>query len=313
MSCILYNAFRSTAIKHIFKTGPAAGLRAILLGALALMLIMLDHRSAYFHRIRSELSVVAAPFQMLVDAPIKWVHWLGTSVTAQRHLLEDNARLRAHELLLESKLQKLLALERENAQLRELLKSTTEVAGRVIVAQLLAVDLDPSLQQIVLDKGSRKHVYVGQPVLDAYGVMGQVINVGPLTSKILLATDTRSAVPVQDYRNSIRSVAVGLGASGKLALINVPNTSDIKVGDLFVTSGLGLRFPVGYPVGSVSKVEHVPGRRFAVITLIPAAHLDQTRQVLLVWPSKVSLVKAVRKQLNKTISSIVSVHKREKK
>lgn len=273
------------------------GLRALLFLLLAIVLMVMDHRSPGFHRFRSHLSVLVVPIQVLVNAPIKWIHWLSTGVTAQQHLLEENAALKAHALLLESKLQKLLVLEHENAQLKGLLKSRSRIAGRVKVAQLLAVDLDPVVQQIVLDKGSRDHVYSGQPVMDAYGVMGQVLDVGPMTSKILLITDLRSAVPVKDYRNGLRAIAVGLGTSHRMALIHVTDTVDIKVGDLFVTSGLGLRFPVGYPVGVVSNIKKGLGRRFVTLTLIPSAHLDQTQQVILVWPNQPALTKAVRAQL----------------
>ncbi len=273
------------------------GFRAFLFVLFAIVSMVMDHRSSEFHRFRARLSVVILPVQVLVNTPIKWAHWLGTSVTAQQRLLEENARLRAHELLLESKLQKLLVLEHENAHLKELLKSTVRIAGRVKVAQLLAVDLDPTVQQIVLDKGSHDHVYLGQPVLDAYGVMGQVVDIGPMTSRILLITDPRSAIPVKDYRNGLRAIAVGLGASQGLALIHVTDVVNIKVGDLFVTSGLGLRFPVGYPVGVVSNIQKVSGRRFVTVTLIPSARLNQTQQVILAWPNQQALTKAVRTQL----------------
>lgn len=271
--------------------------------------MVLDQKAIFFQKIRSDLSVVVLPIQYLVDVPIKTVHWIVSSVTSQQQLLADNARLRAHELLLQSKLQKLLALERENAQLRELLKSTSHVGGHVVVAQLLAVDVDPNLQQIIIDKGRRYRVYRGQPVLDAYGVVGQVIHIGPLTSRVMLITDPKSAVPVQDYRNGVRAIVIGQGSSDKLTLINVPDTSDIQKGDLFVTSGLGLRFPVGYPVGVVSELSHTPGKRFATVLLNPSAHIDRTQQVLLAWPSKASLEKAVQKQLNSQIADSSPVRK----
>ncbi|WP_423063648.1 rod shape-determining protein MreC [Candidiatus Paracoxiella cheracis] len=271
--------------------------------------MVLDQKAIFFQKIRSDLSVAVLPIQYLVDVPIKTVHWIVSSVTSQQQLLADNARLRAHELLLQSKLQKLLALERENAQLRELLKSTSHLGGHVVVAQLLAVDVDPNLQQIIIDKGRRYRVYRGQPVLDAYGVVGQVIHIGPLTSRVMLITDPKSAVPVQDYRNGVRAIVIGQGSSDKLTLINVPDTSDIQKGDLFVTSGLGLRFPVGYPVGVVSELSHTPGKRFATVLLNPSAHIDRTQQVLLAWPSKASLEKAVQKQLNSKISDSSPVRK----
>ena len=258
----------------------------------------LDQKALFFQKVRSHLALVVLPIQYVVDTPIKVVHWVVTGVTTQQELLADNAQLRAHELLLESKLQKLLALERENAQLRQLLQSTSYIGGHVKVAQLLAVDLDPNLQQIIVDKGTKHRIYVGQPVLDAYGVVGQVVRVGPLTSKIMLVTDPKCAIPVQDYRNGIRAIATGMGATGKLVLINVPDTSDIQKGDLFISSGLGLRYPVGYPVGRVVTVDHNPANRFALIELQPSAHLDRSEQVLMSWPNKASLAKAVQHQLN---------------
>lgn len=276
-------------------------MRALFFILLAIMLMILDHRSASFHNARDKFAVVTSPIEFLVNVPIKLTHWIGSSVAAQHQLLAENAKLRAHELLLESKLQKLLTLERENAQLRELLKSSTEVTGHVVVAQILAIDLNPSLHQIVADKGIRDKIYPGQPVLDAYGIMGQVVDVGYLTSKILLITDSRFAIPVEDSRNGIRAIATGMGLPDRLQLINIPDTSDIKVGDLFVASGLGLHFPVGYPVGIVLSVNHLLGQSFTKIILIPCAHLNQTEQILLAWPSKASMFKAVQEELNKNL------------
>ncbi|AML48636.1 rod shape-determining protein MreC [Coxiella burnetii] len=285
--------------KLIFKRSSMPGLRTLIYMGLAIALIVLDQKALFFQKIRADLALVVLPLQYLVSVPIKTIHWIAINVTTQQELVADNARLRAHELLLESKLQKLLALERENAQLWTLLKSTAHVGGaRVAVAQLLAVNLDPNLQQIIVDKGMRNHIYVGQPVLDAYGVVGQVIQAGLLTSKVMLISDPKSAVPVQDYRNGIRALALGMGSSGKLLLINVPDTSDIQKGDLFVSSGLGLRYPVGYPVGVVTELERDPTKRFATITLQPSAHLDQSQQVLMTWPNKASLAQDVHQELN---------------
>lgn len=272
---------------------------------LAVLLITFDHRSAGFHRFRDQIAVVVTPVQYVVSAPIRLAHWLGSGVTAQKQLLKENDRLRANNLLLQAKLHSLLSLKNENLQLRELLQSSSQIAAkRVIIAQILAVNLEAALSQLVIDRGKNAHVYVGQPVLDAYGVMGQVIDVGPLTSKVLLVTDQRSAVPVQDVRNGIRAIAVGVGESDALALINVPDTTQIQVGDLFLTSGMGTRYPVGYPVGVVANIAKIPGRRFATITLVPSAHVDQTQQVLLAWPTRKSLFKAVHQQLKLPVPTL---------
>lgn len=279
-------------------------MRAIALVLFAIVFIVMDHRSPTFHAWRNRAEVVVVPIQDMVNGPIKFVHWVGSNIMAQKELLEENAQLRAHEFLLESKLQKLLMLERENAQLKELLQSSPKVSGRVRVAQLLAISLDPSLQQVILNKGRRAGVYVGQPVLDAFGVMGQVVDVSPYTSKVLLITDSRAAVPVRDIRNGIRTIAVGHGVGQPMALINVPDTTDIRVGDVFVSSGLGLRFPVGYPVGKVTKVEHISGQRFAVINLMPAAHLNRAQQVLLAWPNKQAMMQQVQLELDKPLPTV---------
>jgi rod shape-determining protein MreC len=264
---------------------------------LSVALMVFDHRSAYIQNIHAKMSAVVVPVQVLVDEPIKLIHWLTTTFKLQRKLLEDNARLNAQQLFLESKMQKMLALEKENAQLRQLLQSTPQATGKVIVAQLLAVAMNPATQQVIIDRGSSDHLYLGQPVLDAYGVLGQVVSIGPLTSRVLLVTDIQSAVPVQNYRTGARAIAIGSGSSGQLRLINVPDNSDIKEGDLYVASGMGLRFPVGYPVGVVAKSALEAGEKFATIFLIPAAHLTVSEQVLLAWPEKASYDQAVQQQL----------------
>jgi rod shape-determining protein MreC len=274
------------------------GMRALVCMVLAVVLMILDQKAVFFQKVRADLSMIVLPIQYLVNTPIKTVHWAATSIATQQQLLSDNAQLRAHELLLESRLQRLLALERENAQLRELLKSSPQVGGHVIVAQLLAVDLDPNLQQIIVDKGADKGIYIGQPVLDAYGVIGQVVHADSLTSRIMLISDRKSAVPVQDYRNGIRAIAMGMGSLGKLSLINVPDTSDIQIGDLFVCSGLDMRFPVGYPVGIVKEIIHSSIQRFATIVLQPSAHLNQSQQLLMSWPNKAALAQAVKQELS---------------
>jgi rod shape-determining protein MreC len=153
-----------------------------------------------------------------------------------------------------------------------------------LVAQLLAVATDPFVKQVVLDKGHKDKVFVGQPVLDAYGVMGQVIQVGPLTSRVLLISDSHSGVPVQVARNGVRAIAVGDAYTGKLRLMNVQHTVDIRPGDVLITSGLGQNYPEGYPVGQVTHVSKDPGLQFVTIAVEPAAHLDRSRGVLLVWP-----------------------------
>ena len=252
-----------------------------------MVLMIADYHQFRIQPVRAAVSVIIAPIQYTVNWPVQLFDWLHSSISSHQELLAENARLSAQQILLQAQLQKLLAVENENAELHALLKSSPRLGNaRLQSAQLLAVDSDPALQQVVVDKGSRDGLFVGQPVLDATGVLGQVIQVGPFTSHVMLITDLRSAVPVQDGRNGIRAIAVGSGALGNLKLANIPDTTDIKIGDLLVSSGLGDRYPAGYPVGTVTTIVNSSGEHFATITVEPTAKLERSTQVLLVWPQK---------------------------
>lgn len=287
------NNTEDSVIRDLFKTPPTFGLRVSLLILLSIVFIYLDHHNLRFHQFRASLEQTVSPVRNVVSKPIDWVYQMSQGLTLQKNLVEENDRLRIREILLQSQMQHLLELQRENKQLQSLLRSARNVTGRVSLAQLLAVSLDPNLHQLILDKGQDDQVYVGQPVFDAYGVMGQVVDIAPNTSKVLLVTDNRSAIPVQDYRNGIRAVIVGTGDNQTLQLINVPRLADIKQGDLFVTSGFGQRFPQGYPVGVVTDVSRQVGQEFLKVSLLPSAHLDQTQRVLLVWPGRLKIRKQV--------------------
>ena len=245
--------------------------------------MMLDHRWQPFHKVRTELSWITIPLQYLVDAPVRVAANATSFVTSRHKLLKENAHLQAQQLLLQAELQKFLALQRENAQLKALLNSSSRINNKSIVASLLAVDLAPFVQQVIINKGKQDGVYVGQPVVDAYGVMGQVIEVNPLTSSVLLITDSRSAVPVEDNRNGVRGIVVGLGFGGGLSLIDMPDTVDVQPGDLLVTSGLGQHFTEGYPVGVIQSVQHRSDQSFMDIKVQPSAEVYRSRQVLLIW------------------------------
>ena len=168
-------------------------------------------------------------------------------------------------------------------RLRDLVSSSFKIGDRVLIAELESVDLDPYRQQVMINKGSSSGVFVGQPALDANAVMGQVIRVTPGTATVLMITDAEHALPVQVNRNGLRTIAEGTGFIDRLQLRHLPNNADIREGDLLVTSGLGGHFPPGYPVARVSEVRHEPGKPFATVIATPSAHLERTREVLLVW------------------------------
>lgn len=251
---------------------------------LSLTLMVLDHNQRHLSQLRSALSVVTYPLQVLADLPLTLTHWLDETFSTRTALQEDNTRLHDENLKLRAQLQKFEALEAENSRLRDLLDSSIKLGDRVLSAELSAVDLDPYKHQVMINKGSNSGVFDGQSVLDARAVMGQVTHAGPFRSTVLLITDPHHAVPVQVLRNGLRSIALGTGRLDRLELPYLPNNADIREGDLLVTSGLGGKFPAGYPVAEVTEVIRLPQQPFAEISARPRAQLDRAREVLLVWP-----------------------------
>lgn len=255
-----------------------------MLASLALM--VLDHRQQLGQPIRQAAVMLAYPFHVAVDLPFELTGMAAEQLTTRRQLIEENARLRAEQLIYEARLQRLDTLERENIALRDLLQSSYQVTESVLIAELLRVDLDPYSHLIEVNRGTSQQVFVGQPVLDAKGIMGQVDSVGPYSAVVRLVTDPGHAIPVQISRNGLRTIALGTGDIHRLELASLPNNADVEVGDLLVTSGLGGRFPQGYPVGRVTQVNVDPGRPFARISVEPSAALDRSREVLLVRTAK---------------------------
>ena len=218
----------------------------------------------------------------LAESPVKFAHLVGNYFTSKHRLLSQNAELVTQNLLLQAKLQNMLELEKENKRFNILLDSVKNSKNEFTVAKVISVNTDPLNPQIILNKGSEYNISIGQVVLDASGVIGQIIGVNPKTSRVLLITSFKSAVPVKDLQNGIRAIALGHGVNENLQLLYIPDTTEIKEGDLFVTSGLGNVFPEGYPIGKVVEINRVLGNRFAVIKLKPVAKLNTDTQVLLV-------------------------------
>ena len=266
------------------RSGFSMGARFLLLAVVCITLMVLDRRDQHLVRVRQALSVVVYPVRVVVDFPFRaWTNMRDT-FAARDALIEENREFRRERLETEARLQRLDSLEAENARLRELLDSTARIGSRALVAEILSVDLDPYRQRFELNRGLVDGVYVGQALIDAKGVVGQIVRVGPLTSEAVLITDADHAVPVSVVnRDGLRTIALGTGDSARLRLPYLTNNAKIEVGDLLLSSGLGGVFPAGYPVGRVVSVERRPDQAFAEIVAEPVSSLDRDREVLLVW------------------------------
>jgi len=256
--------------------------------SIALMLWEI-HYPEQGERLRSRVSLGFTPLLTAVNAPFGFFDNVAKNFETRRTLLSENQTLQAQVLILQGELQKLKSLQAENKTLRGLLQSAAQSHHvKLMVASVMAIQVNPFHQEIMLDKGSHDDVFVGQAVLDAHGVMGQVIDVSLYNSRVLLLTDPQSGVPVQDNRTGLHGILMGGGSSGVLQWVNVPPMSDIKVGDELVTSGLGGHYPVGYPVGTVSNINRHTDDQFLDIQVTPSAKMNSSVQVLLVWPDKKS-------------------------
>jgi rod shape-determining protein MreC len=264
---------------------PALGIRVLVLLAASILLMVLDHRQNYLDTVRKTLGAVVYPIQVVVDAPFRLWDWVRQG-TADRNALElELGRLKAEKLLTNARLQRLTALEAENARLRDLLEARSQVRDEIRVAEIMAVDANPYRHNIVIAVGEKDNVYDGQAIVDAAGVVGQVIETSLTTSQAILISDPSHALPVEVNRNGLRTIAKGTGELDRLDLPFLPNNADIREGDLLVTSGLGGAFPSGYPVAVVTTVNRIPQAPFADVTATPSASLDQVREVMLIWSS----------------------------
>lgn len=270
--------------KKLFAKSGHQSTRFVAALAFSIVLLFADYHYHALGQARSFFSLIVSPVQYFVDYPVRMMGWVQSIMSTKKSLIDENIKLRYQQTLLEAKLQKLLVIRNENSQLKALLSASSAGNDRAMAAEILAVDTSSSRQLLVLNKGTTDSVFVGQPVLDAKGVTGQVIDVGVNTSTVLLISDGKSAVPVRNNRTGERAILMGTNNLNELSLINLPKSSPIIKGDLLVTSGLGRRYPEGYPVGIVEKIKILPGEDFIKVTVTPVASLNRSRLVLLIWP-----------------------------
>lgn len=270
----------STASRLTESAGGTLPLLAYL--ALAVVLMVADQRGGFASQARQKLSVLAEPVWWVAASPGRLAEGAGNLLSSRNELTAENQRLSRELQVSASRLHRLLAVAEENQRLRELLGGTRGYRLSAQLVGIIDIDLDPSRQRILLDAGSDEGVVVGQAMIDAGGVLGQVIEVTPRRATALLLTDPDHAIPVQVVRSGLRTIAFGTGRTDQLRLPNIPQSADIQVGDRLVTSGIGGRFPAGFPVGVVEELHPDDTRLFVVAEARPAARLDRGLEVLLV-------------------------------
>lgn len=236
--------------------------------------------------LREKLAQTVAPFYQITDVPSRVNDWRKDTFVSHADLKIENEALQTELLIHQRKLQQLASLAAENVRLRQLLNASQMLQDTVLIAELIGVSPNPLSHKVIINRGSVDGAFKGQPVLDAFGLMGQVIEVGETSSTVLLISDSTHAIPVQVNRNGVRAIAEGTGDLNSLSLRHVSANTDIRAGDLLVSSGLGARFPVGYPVAEVLQVVRDPGKAFLTVIAKPMARLDRSRHLLLVFENR---------------------------
>lgn len=265
----------------LFAGTVAGTLRLLAYLALAMVLMVLDHRNGWTWRVRYAAAVVVEPLYRLAGAPSAGLHALTVAFAERKTLTEQNQRLREDLLLANAKLNRMASVAEQNQRLKELLDTQRSLELNVQLARVIGIDLGSGGQQLMLGVGANNGIHVGQPVIDAHGVMGQVVHVLPSTSVVMLVTDPAHAIPVTIERTGLRTIAYGTRDGGSLSLPNIPVAADVRVGDRLVTSGLGGRFPPGFPVGTVKRVQPATTGMFLDASAAPAADIGRSEDVLL--------------------------------
>jgi len=277
----------------------------LIIASIAMMTV--DHQFQHLSKVRQTISVVTYPIEYLAGLPSRVYNWGSESLSGRNLLLRNNAELRAEHIRLELQLQKLTTLEQENSRLREMLSSAKYFAEeRILIGELLSVDLDPYQQRIVINKGTRDGVYEGQPLLGAKGIIGQIDKAGPFNSVALLVSDPNHALLGVVARSGQRSLVVGTGNIQQLELMHLTSTADIQIGDLVITSGLDDRYPSDYPVAEITSIQQVSGEAFVKVEAKPLVELNSIREVLLIWPSAADVDYTAEDSLENTIEETVA-------
>ncbi len=267
--------------------------RLIFYGVAAVLLMFMDQRGSYNQKVQESLATLALPVQSLAALPAKVAAFVGDGFRKQQSLLADNQGLTEQLLTQKVKLMRLQVLTNENQRLRSLLGARAGLREQTMVVEFLEVDLDPFSHRVVVDRGLDDGVYSGMVMLDANGIMGQVDVVTSSSAEVVLISDPDHALPVQLARTGLRSIAFGTGDSAVLMLPSVSINADIKRDDILLTSGLGKRFPAGYPVARVMSVERSAGRPFAKVWALPLAQLERTKEALLLRQMPLEIDKSI--------------------
>jgi len=252
-----------------------------LVSVVSVMLMVFDSVTPWLNTPRDVLSVALSPVQTLASVPATIGRFFTNALTAEPDVKIAYENMRDEYFQLKSEALLLRTLKKENDNLRSLLDASKRLDEDIKLAELVNVSIDPYNHRVLISKGIISGVYAGQAVIDDRGVIGQVTEVMPLNSSVMLITDPGHSMPIQVERNGLRTLVEGTGSVSLLRVPFLNQNSDIKEGDILISSGLGGRFPNGYPVAVVSDIDVIEDEAFLRVSAKPIAKLDRSNNVLL--------------------------------
>lgn len=268
-------------MKPIFNLGPSLESRLFVAVFFALSLLIADGLYQLSQPIRVTLNAIVYPIKVIASLPAEFLEESTDLFVTQADLMAEREVLIAEIMQLREKAQRFDILEAENTQLRSLMDAPLAPEFEKTIAELLSIDTSPYSQQVIINKGALDGVFLSQPVLDDQGIVGQISDIAPTDSRVLLITDIAHAIPVRVLRNNISLIANGTGNINRLNVNYVAHSADVEAGDILVSSGLGEVFPAGYPVAVVTNVVRDESKPFAQVNAEPLARLDRIRYLLL--------------------------------
>lgn len=265
----------------LFERGPAPVVRLVFFVIAAIVLMVLDSRFRYAEALRQGFVLAAYPLQRAAVAPISLAEQVSDFFVSQATLLREVSQLRDDKLRAAKDLLTMQSLQSENQKLRQLLDARTRLPNSAQFAEVTYLGRDPFSRKVIVDKGTQHGIEAGQPVVDAYGVVGQVTRAHPLLAEITLIIDKDHAIPVEVVRNGVRGVAFGSGDGETIELRFMAANADVQIGDALVTSGLDGIYPVGLPVARVARIDKDAAFTFARILCTPVGGPGQNRELLI--------------------------------
>lgn len=273
---------KDRTITSLFSKPPASGLKVIILMLFSVSLIIFDRYSIFLQPLRSYISSGLMPLYWMASIPESLIDNTSKKVYEFMHISQENKRLTRENILYKRYIRKIDSLNKKDQDMHELFRIADSIKRKVELVESISINPDSGIQRIMINRGEEDGVLLGQPVINSRGLVGQITELRPKTSYVLLLTDQSHSIPVQVNRSGFRGIADGIGKKYFLEIRDIPSTVDIKEGDHLVSSGLGKRFPTGYPVGIVDKVLHESGKPFSTVVIIPTAIPMRNHYLLLI-------------------------------